>query len=120
MRRLQVLLIALGLTLVMTACQSPAPTLSFSGTSTVEGVTYDLALEVQHLGDRLVGEYQVDAVEGGFEGTVNAGTVTAELTPSSTCTYAFDGTLTETSLDGTFQPSDCPGGQTGVWELTRQ
>ena len=94
--------------------------MSFSGTSTFEGVTYDLTLELQRLGDRVVGEYQVDAVGGGFEGTVNGAAVTAELTPSSTCTYAFEGTLTETNLDGTFQPSDCPGGQTGVWELVRQ
>src|SRR5690606_31826619 len=101
-------------------CQSPAPTTSFSGTSTFEGVTYDLTLEFQRLGDRLMGEYHVDDVGGGFEGTVNGTAVTAELTPSSTCTYAFEGTLTETNLDGTFQPSDCPGGQTGVWELVRQ
>src|SRR5690606_18481856 len=110
----------LGLVLLLAACQDPAPQLSFTGTSTIDGVDHDLQLEVERLGERLIGAYTVGVSGGSFNGTVLGSTVTAELKPSSECTYSFSGTLAESSLDGSFAPSDCPGGQTGTWSLVRR
>jgi len=120
LRRSIPLIITLGLAFAITACQSPTPTLSFVGTSTFESVSYDLTLDLQRVGDRLVGEYYVETARGDFDGTVVGTAVVAELAPSSTCSYSFEGTLTQTRLNGTFEPADCPGGQTGTWELERR
>lgn len=110
----------LGLVLLLAACQDPAPRMSFTGTSTIDGVDRDLRLEVERLDERLIGEYTVGVSGGSFSGTVLGSAVTAVLKPSNECTYSFSGTLGESALDGSFEPSACPGGQTGTWSLVRQ
>ncbi|HZJ08164.1 MAG TPA: hypothetical protein VFD39_00555 [Trueperaceae bacterium] len=80
-----------GLVLLLAACQSPSPHLSYAGVSTISGVEYDLELSFDRHGDRLVGEYLVDAARGSFHGTVDGEAVEAELKPSSACGYSLTG-----------------------------
>jgi len=109
-----------ALTVVLAACQDPAPSLTFEGTSTIAGNEHSLALAVERHGDRLSGEYMVEGASGSFNGSVDGTAVIAELLPSATCSYSFAGTLTDSSLQGSFEPSDCPGGQLGTWSLARK
>lgn len=120
MKRSFVTCLLAGLVLVLAACQDPAPRLTFEGVSTSAGVESPLGLSIERHGDRLSGEYTVGAASGSFAGNVVGTAVTAELEPSETCVYSFTGSLSDTSLQGEFAPSDCPGGQTGTWTLTRR
>jgi len=116
--RSQTLKITLAaLVLVLAACQQGAPRLEFEGVSLIDGTEYPLTLSVSRYGERLMGEYRVKAAKGTFQGTVTDTVITAELTPGPNCTYSFEGELTETTLTGTFEPTACPGGQTGTWDL---
>lgn len=106
----------LVLAVLLAACQPATPQLTYFGVSSVDGVDYGLALTISRRGDRLLGEYFVDAVRGTFAGVVGQ-ELAGELTPSPSCTYSFSGVLTETTLTGTFEPSGCVGGKPGVWDL---
>ena len=106
------------LAVTLAACQTAGPPqLRYEGVSVMDGVEHPLTLSVSRRGDRLVGDYYVAAAKGSFDGVVAGTAVTAELKPGPSCTYAFAGTLTATTLTGAFEPAACPGGQTGTWEL---
>lgn len=117
MNRYTKLLAVVGMALVLAACQDPAPRLDFVGTSQVDGVERELSLTLERHEDRLTGEYFVAEARGTFNGIVLQSAVEAELTPSSTCTYSFAGTLSEATLTGSFEPTGCLGGQAGTWAL---
>lgn len=117
MKRAVIALVTCVLTMVLAACQQPVPTLTYVGVSRTGDVERDLSLTFERRGDRLTGEYTVDAARGNFAGTASGTTVTAQLTPSPTCTYQFEGTLTDTALIGEFEVAGCPGGEGGTWEL---
>ncbi len=119
-KRTAAILTLIGIALLLAACQDPPPTFTFEGASTVGGVEQPLTLTYQQRGQRLTGEYRLRATKGAFHGTLAGNQVTAALTPSPDCTYAFEGDLTNTSLTGSFEPSDCPGGQIGTWALELQ
>jgi len=108
------------LTLLLAACQDPPPTLTYEGTTSAGGVEQPLTLTYEQRGDRLTGEYQIRAATGAFRGVLDGDTITADLTPSPECTYAFEGVIADTTLTGEFQPTDCPGGEAGTWTLERQ
>lgn len=110
-----ILLIAIAL--LLAACQEPPSTFTFEGATTAGGVEQPLTLTYEQRGNRLTGEYQIRAAKGAFRGTLDGNTVTAELTPSPTCTYAFEGALTDTTLTGNYEPISCIGGQAGTWAL---
>lgn len=110
----------LCLTVVLAACQPAPPQLAYTGTSTIDSVDYDLELTFARYENRLTGEYLLDAVRGTFEGTTDGTALTAELSPSPDCLYAFTGTLTDAALTGTFEPTACAGGKPGAWDLTRR
>lgn len=113
-------LTVIGLALLLAACQDPPPTFTYEGITITGGVEQPLTLTYEQRGDRLTGEYQIRAAKGAFRGAINANTITADLTPSPDCTYTLEATITGTTLTGTFQPSDCPGGEAGTWTLERQ
>ncbi len=115
--RPQPLVVLLGLTLLLAACQDPPPVLEYEGVTVTDGVEQPLTLAVQRRGDRLVGEYRIRAVAGAFRGQAAGEAVTADLIPAPDCAYTFEGTLTGTSLTGVFQPTACPGGKAGTWAL---
>lgn len=117
MKRPAIPCLILALALLLAACQEPAPSYTYAGISLTDGVERDLTLTFERRGDRLTGEYVVDAARGSFIGTAADTTVTAELTPSPACTYRFEGALTETTLTGEFAPTACPGGTGGIWTL---
>lgn len=119
MKRVAILLTAV-LTLFLAACMPDPPQYTFEGTSTADGIEHPLSVTLDRYGDNLVGDYRVNAVPGKFRGTIDGEAVTANLTPSSACTFEFVGALTETELTGTFQPADCPGGKAGTWVTQRQ
>lgn len=120
MKRAAVGIPILALTLVLAACQDPAPRFAYAGISLTGGVEHDLTLTLERRGDRLTGDYSVDAARGAFRGTVSGTVITAELTPSPTCTYRFEGTLSDTTLTGAFEPAECPGGESGTWTVELQ
>lgn len=119
MKRTRALPITAGLALLLAACTpTPAPALEYEGTSTTEGVTHDLRVSLNHGNGIIRGTYTVGVATGTLSGTIDDTTVLAILTPSSTCTYAFEGTLTPAAFSGTFTPEECPGGMGGTWDLT--
>lgn len=120
MKRAVITMTIVSLGLVLAACQEPAPRHTYAGVSLAGGVEYDLTLTFERRGDRLTGEYTVDAAHGAFRGALDGATITADLTPSPTCTYGFEGVLTDPTLTGEFEPTACPGGEGGTWVLERQ
>lgn len=120
MKRPTAFLTLVVLALLLAACQDPAPTSVFEGTTTTAGIEQPLSLRYDQHGDRLVGAYQVRAATGVFRGVLNGITVTADLTPSPSCTYTFEGTLAGSTLTGAFEPTACAGGESGTWTLERQ
>lgn len=107
--------------IALSACSvSEPPLVTWSGTSTSEGVDRSLTLEARRSGDQLEGEYTVDAAAtGAFDGTIDGEALTASLRPSGDCTYAFEGTLVDGVIEGTYAPDACPGGASGTWRLER-
>lgn len=120
MKRTAPLLTLISLVLLLAACQPPPPTYTFEGITSSGGVEQPLTLAYEQRGDRLTGEYRVRAAKGVFRGTLSGTRVTADLMPSADCAYAFEGTLTDTSLSGEFQPTGCDGGESGTWDLKRR
>ena len=118
-RTIPILIIVL-LTLLLAACQDPPPTFTYEGITITGGVEQPLSLTYEQRGERLTGEYQIRAAKGTFRGAIDADTITDDLTPSPDCTYTLEGTITDTTLTGSFQPTDCPGGEAGTWTLERQ
>jgi hypothetical protein len=110
----------IGLALLLAACQTPAPSLTYEGTTTIGGVAQPLTLTYQQNGQLLTGQYVVRAAAGSFDGTLTGDLITADLTPGPDCTYSFVGTLAATTLTGAFEPSACNGGDTGTWALERR
>lgn len=108
------------LALVLVACQDPPPTFTYEGTTSIAGVEQPLTLTYEQRGERLTGEYQIRATKGSFRGALDGNTITADLTPSPDCTYAFEGEIANTTLTGAFQPTNCPGGAAGTWALVLQ
>ena len=117
MNRTVPILTLIGLMLLLAACQTPAPNLTYEGTTTIGGVAQPLTLTYQQSGQLLTGEYRVRFAAGTFNGTLTGNTVTADLTPGPDCTYSFVGTFGATTLTGEFEPSECLGGENGAWAL---
>ena len=108
--------------LMLAACgrtDTPVDTETWSGVATSGGVERTVTLEVERRGDRLTGEYRVNDVPGTFEGELDGTALTAELRPSADCSYALTGTLSDSLLEATYEPLDCPDGSEGVWRLNR-
>lgn len=107
--------------LVLAACSSQQAGYDvWTGTSTVDGgATHALRLEVRTMHGSLDGRYYVDAARGDFAGTVDGGSLVASLAPSAACTYTLTGTITSGTIDATYTPDACPGGQSGTWSLAR-
>lgn len=120
MKRVIPVLTLVLLTLLLAACQDPPPISTYEGTTSTGGIEQPLTLTYGQRGDRLTGEYLVRAAKGSFRGTQTGNDITADLSPSPTCTYTFEGTITDTTLTGEFHPTDCPGGEAGTWTLERQ
>lgn len=120
MKRAIPILTLVLLTLLLAACQDPPPTFTYEGTTSAGGVEQPLTLTYEQRGDRLTGEYQIRAATGTFRGTLDGDTIAADLTPSPTCTYTFEGALEAPNLTGSFEPTDCPGGESGTWTLEQQ
>lgn len=120
MKQLRLTLTIAVLTLLMAACQTPPEIIVYQGTTTTETVEQSLTLEFQQNGTLLTGKYAAGNAKGAFRGSLQDERVTADLIPSSACTYAFEGTLTATTLTGAYQPTACPNGLPGVWDLQRQ
>lgn len=106
---------------VVAACgATPTPSQVWSGTSTSDGEERTLTLEVRRSGDQIDGEYEVGIATGTLDGTVIGETVTATLSPAAGCTYAFEGTMADGVIEGTYQPEGCPGGTPGEWYVELQ
>lgn len=120
MRRLKVVLVVAVLLLV-TSCSSPVTPDIWNGetTNSDTGAVQGLRLEVVNRSDSWRGSYYVEAARGAFDGTNDNGVLTATLIASDTCTFELNGTVTGDALTATFEPTDCPGGNTGTWALNR-
>ena len=111
----------LGLMLFVGCSSTGASVDIWTGTTTLDsGVSSSLRLEVRERDGLLTGSYYVDAARGDFEGEVDGDTLTASLLPSENCSYSMIGTIAGGSIEGSFSPADCPGGQSGSWNLDRQ
>lgn len=121
-RRLRYASLAFLVATILTAgCSSTETGLEvWTGTSTLDdGTTRSLRLEVRDVEGDLVGDYDSGAAHGTFEGRVEGTSLTATLTPSATCTYALAGTASDGTIEATFEPDACPGGERGTWTLER-
>lgn len=120
MNRILSLTAALCLAAILTACSTPPPVLKYSGVSTTSDAVHEVTLALQPVtSGNIYGTYYTGVAPGTLRGTLDGTSLTAELQPSPDCTYQLSGVLTETSLTGTFELLDCPGGQPGAWDLTR-
>ncbi len=115
------LTIFLCLAVLLAACSTPPPLLEYQGVSTTMDATHIVTLSLREPTAAGVtsGTYYSGVARGILRGTVADTILNAELKPSPDCTYTFTGVLTETALTGSFEPSDCPGGQPGDWNLNR-
>ena len=112
-------LLTLGV-LMLAACgrtDAPVDTETWSGVATSGGVERTVTLEVERRDDRLTGDYRVNDVPGTFEGELDGTSLAAELRPSGDCSYVLTGTLSDSALEATYEPLDCPGGSEGAWSL---
>lgn len=103
---------------LLSAC-SALPSQRWQGQSEDTQGIRPLSLEVRRVGNTLEGSYMVGSSQGSFEGVLEGDSLTATLTPTLSCSYSFSGTLTENSLTGNYEPTACPGGSAGSWDLER-
>lgn len=102
--------------------QGPLAPYEWQGVGQTSSRTYVVRLVYARYGDSVMGSYYFDgrsSPSGKVEGTIDGDTLVLTLSPSTSCTYAFVGTITETRLAGTFVPDPCPGGVSGEWDLLR-
>lgn len=90
-----------------------------------------MRLEYQLVGHDLQGEYAVgcsstsslrNCVSNGrgfITGTVENGMLTAQLKVGDECVYTLLGTITADKLVATLEPTDCPDGSKGKWNLRK-
>ncbi|HET8986579.1 MAG TPA: hypothetical protein VFN03_12560 [Trueperaceae bacterium] len=109
----------IGVLLLLGACTTPAAPQEWAGVSTDANGDRALALRLNRAGTRAFGEYTVGVSTGALEGTIENGSIFAELTAGPTCTYQFQGSMTESVLTGSYSPDDCAGGLAGTWNLSR-
>lgn len=118
-------LLAAGLVFLMAACAVPpsAERQAWLGTTTADADTHTLAIDVTLTPTGAwSGTYTVErtpAFTGDVDGTLVDGNLQATLTVSPACRFELAGTVTGSSLDATFAPTECDGGSGGVWSATR-
>ena len=109
----------MAMVLLIGACAAPVAPQEWVGVSTDADGDHELTVLLNRAGARACGEYTVGVSTGAFEGTIEDGSVVALLTASHTCTYQFQGAITESALTGSYGPDDCQGGLAGTWTLSR-
>ena len=115
----------LGATLLaLTSCTTgPLAPYEWQGTGQTSSTTYAVKLLYTLYGAQLMGSYYLQGAtdpSGKAIGTISDGTITMELSPSTTCIFDFAGTITDTRLQGSFVPRSGCYTSSGVWDLVRQ
>lgn len=85
--------------------------------------TYAVKLVYTTYGTTLFGTYYIDdsnSPDGKAEGTIEDEVITMVLSPSTSCTFDFAGTITEKRLTGAFIPRAGCYATGGTWDLWRQ
>ena len=118
-------LLAAGLVFLLAACAAPPSSerQAWVGTTTTDDGTHPLAIDVTSSPTGAwSGTYTVErtpAFSGDVDGTLVDGNLQATLIVSPACRFELAGTVTSTSLDATFAPTECDGAIGGVWTATR-
>ena len=110
--------------LLLVGCggQGPLAPHAWQGVTQTSTRTDVLRLVYTLYGDTVIGNYTIGSATsptGKAEGHIAGDTIVLTLSPTTTCSYSFTGTITATRLVGTYVPATCVGGIAGSWDLIR-
>lgn len=117
-----VVMLAAVLSLAGCGNQGPLAPYEWQGVGQTSSRTYVVRLVYTIYGTGVIGSYYLDGKAtptGKAEGHIDGDLIVLDLSPSTTCSYSFTGTLSETRLSGTYVPDPCPGAPAGTWDLLR-